>query len=196
MVPLLVMLLFGFGGEAHAQDAFLCQKPNGLVILRSECKKKEKSLGGLNVPGPPGPTGPPGMCPDCPAGPTGPAGGVGPMGLPGVPGPIGPTGPQGIPGPTGPTGSGGLGPPVLITQQFTSPGMNNGDTLSGSLSCGAPNRLLSGGYFTSVTRSQDIDKLVPILNAPTGVTTWSAEVAASANVEDVVLTIFALCAAP
>jgi hypothetical protein len=36
------MLLFGFGGEAHAQDAFLCQKPNGLVILRSECKKKEE----------------------------------------------------------------------------------------------------------------------------------------------------------
>ena len=118
------------------------------------------------------------------------------MGLSGVPGPIGPTGPQGIPGPTGPAGSGGLGPPVLITQQFTSPGMNNGDTLSGSLSCVAPNRLLSGGYFTSVTRPQDIDKLVPILNAPTGVTTWSAAVAASANVQGVVLTIFALCAAP
>ena len=191
MVPLLVMLLFGFGGEAHAQDAFLCQKPNGLVILRSECKKKEESLGGLNVPGPPGPPGP--------TGPPGPPGGVGPMGLSGVPGPIGPTGPQGIPGPTGPTGpagSGGLGPPVLITQQFTSPGMNNGDTLSGSLSCVAPNRLLSGGYFTSVTRPQDIDKLVPILNAPTGVTTWSAAVAASASVQGVVLTIFALCAAP
>ena len=48
----------------------LCQKPNGLVILRSgACKPSETSVGTLGEPGPMGPAGAPG-----PVGPTGPTG--------------------------------------------------------------------------------------------------------------------------
>ena len=38
---------------ARAQ-ATLCQKPNGLVILRKDCKPKETSIGEVGLPGPPG----------------------------------------------------------------------------------------------------------------------------------------------
>src|SRR4030095_4294926 len=91
--------------DAGGAGAMLCQKPNGLVILRGgECKPRETSVGRLGQPGPTGPAGSPG-----------PMGAPGQPGAPGVPGPVGPTGspgPAGVPGPlgpTGPTGSGGLG---------------------------------------------------------------------------------------
>src|SRR4030095_13353409 len=47
--------------DAGGAGAMLCQKPNGLVILRSgECKPRETSMGALGQPGPTGPTGRPG----------------------------------------------------------------------------------------------------------------------------------------
>src|SRR5215469_13666472 len=46
--------------SAAAQGAALCQKKNGLVILRSQCKGGEQALGAVGEPGPTGPTGPPG----------------------------------------------------------------------------------------------------------------------------------------
>ena len=111
-----------------AQGAALCQKKNGLVILRGQCKGNEQSLGALGEPGPTGPTGPTGepgppgppgigvpgpIGSTGPTGPTGAAGETGPAGMPGrdgepgAPGPAGPTGPSGASGATGPTGATG-----------------------------------------------------------------------------------------
>src|SRR4029450_7467420 len=59
----------------------LCQKPNGLVILRKDCKPKETSVGEIGLPGPPGPTGPAGE-----RGSTGPTGATAPRGPPGAAG--------------------------------------------------------------------------------------------------------------
>lgn len=100
----------------------LCQKPNGLVILRKDCKPKETSVGEIGLPGPPGPTGPAGERGSTgPTGATGPMGPPGPpgepgqpwlpgtMGEPGGPGRPGPTGPAGATGPSGPTGASGGG---------------------------------------------------------------------------------------
>jgi len=108
----------------NAAGGVLCQKPNGLVILRAAtqgCKPRETALGTVGEPGevgPPGPTGPTGPVvpgPDGPpglAGPIGPIGPQGPPGPPGVAGPIGPVGPGGPIGPTGPQGLQGVtGPP-------------------------------------------------------------------------------------
>src|SRR5258707_219264 len=65
--------------DAGGAGAMLCQKPNGLVILRGgACKPHETSLGALGEPGP-----------------TGPAGSPGPIGPPGDPGAAGPPGPVG-----------------------------------------------------------------------------------------------------
>jgi hypothetical protein len=103
---------------AHAQ-AMLCEKPNGLVILRKECKPKEDSLGEVGQPGPTGPPGEPGAT--GPAGATGTTGAMGLQGepgmpgLPGEPGATGPPGAMGLTGltgergPTGPTGPSGDG---------------------------------------------------------------------------------------
>lgn len=129
--------------SARAQtvgSANLCQKPNGLVVLRGgDCKGRELSIGTVGAPGPQGepgppgptgPTGPPGRDgvsvtgPPGPAGmpgPAGPAGQTGPPGAAGTPGPLGPTGPAGspgqagIPGSIGPTGPAGPGGPTGAT---------------------------------------------------------------------------------
>src|SRR5262245_46717384 len=81
----------------HAQ-ATLCRKPNGLVILRKDCKPKESSLGEVGQPGPTGPAGEPGA--PGPTGATGATGVTGMQGEPGMPGLPGATGPPGSIGPT------------------------------------------------------------------------------------------------
>src|SRR5262249_61410545 len=79
-----VALGLGAPATAWAQGANLCQKPNGLVILRSHpCKGGESSVGAVGEPGPPGPPGP-----------------TGPTGATGTPGPQGSAG-IGLPGPAG-----------------------------------------------------------------------------------------------
>jgi hypothetical protein len=116
------VLALGLGAPrgAWAQGANLCQKHNGLVILRNNaCKPGETSIGAVGEPGPqgppgatgaPGPTGPPGA-PGEPGiglpGATGATGPMGPAGTPGVPGPDGATGATGPAGATGSTGATG-----------------------------------------------------------------------------------------
>src|SRR5262245_10393109 len=55
-------MVFGLlvAANAAGAGAMLCQKPNGLVILRGACKSHETSVGSLGEPGPPGPAGSPG----------------------------------------------------------------------------------------------------------------------------------------
>ncbi len=117
----------GTSNSSGSSGAVLCQKPNGLVVLRGNgCKPKEMEIGTVGqpgeegAPGPTGPTGPPGpqgASVAGPIGPTGPAGPPGPpgptgAGAPGPPGPPGVAGPQGSIGPQGPPGPpGGAGPP-------------------------------------------------------------------------------------
>src|SRR5262245_63469732 len=52
--------LFGLARPAMAAETvLLCQKPNGLIVLRAtQCRRKECAIGTLNMPGPPGPPGP------------------------------------------------------------------------------------------------------------------------------------------
>lgn len=139
------------------------------------------------VTGPPGavgPTGPVGQ-----AGPVGPTGARGPSG---ERGPIGMEGPPGVEGPTGPTGAPG-GASSIVTEPFSSPGMNNGDTLVGSAVCSGS--VLGGGYAIAVTRAGDLEKIIPALNFPSDAHTWTVEVAANANVDAFTLTVFATCGA-
>src|SRR5262249_60198472 len=99
--------------DARGAGSLLCQKSNGLVILRSgACKPHETSVGALGEPGPTGPAGSPG--PMGPPGEPGAAGAPGPVGATGSPGPVGPRGPAGVAGPVGPTGpTGPTGSAVL-----------------------------------------------------------------------------------
>ena len=113
------------GNDMSDDGAVLCQKHNGLVVLRNACrgcKQKETVIGTLESAGSNGATGPTG--PTGPAGPTGPTGEPGAPGLPGTPGapgapgaagalgPVGPTGPAGVAGAAGAPGPTGLaGPP-------------------------------------------------------------------------------------
>ena len=120
---------------SDSAGAVLCQKPNGLVILRSAnqgCKPREMEIGAVGEPGevgPPGPTGPAGAGAPGPPGPPGVAGPLGPIGPPGSPGPagvagpIGPIGPVGPIGPTGPQGLQGVtgAPGVTGTTGVTGP---------------------------------------------------------------------------
>ena len=144
----------------------------------------------------------------CVAGPTGPTGAMGGMGEMGTQGPqgvmgeqgnLGPVGPAGrtgdpgpvgLTGPTGPTGSPGLAP-VFATQEFTSPGLNNGETITGSVTCSGP--VTSGGYSLVGTRLGDQEKLIPFVNAPSDGNTWTVIMAANANVQAFTLTVFAGC---
>lgn len=126
-------------------------------------------------------------------GPTGPQGPVGPAGHRGDAGPPGPVGNPGLPGPVGPEGPTGppLVPPQIVSQITTSPGLNNGETLTGFATCG--NTVLSGGYTITVAREGDQDKLIPISNLPSDPQIWAVTLHASANVQAVVLTVFAVC---
>jgi hypothetical protein len=142
------VLALGLGAPATAwaQGANLCQKHNGLVILRSyPCKAGESSVGAIGEPGPPGPPGPPGATgatglpgatgPTGPAGepgigvpgPAGATGAMGPPGAPGQPGPAGPPGEPGAPGATGATGPTGATGSAGATGP-TGPGGERGPT--------------------------------------------------------------------
>jgi hypothetical protein len=58
MTAVSVVLVLFVTMNAAGAGAMLCQKPNGLVILRgAACKPRETSLGSLGEPGPTGPTG-------------------------------------------------------------------------------------------------------------------------------------------
>jgi hypothetical protein len=81
-----------------------------------------------------------------------------------------------------------------VSQHVTSPGLTNGDTLGGAAVCAGS--VLSGGYTIAVTRAGDLDKLIPAMDFPSDPQTWTVVVAASANVQGVVLTVVAVCGAP
>jgi hypothetical protein len=145
--------------NAAGSGATLCQKPNGLVILRgAACKPHETSLGSLGEPGPTGPAGSPG-----PIGPPGPPGAAGP---PGPVGPTGPIGPPGATGPTGPTGPGGLGAAIVRTNSVTLGAAENGMIVSSQAVCESNERLLSGGFLAATERPNDLAHLSLIQSAP------------------------------
>src|SRR4029453_17439018 len=168
ITALSVVLALLVAMNAAGADAVLCQKPNGLVILRGgECKSRETSLGSLGEPGPtgppgsPGPIGPPGAA-GLP-GPVGPTGATGPPGAAGRPGPVGPAGPT---GPTGPTGPGGLGTSIVRTNTVALSAAENGMIVSSQAVCESNERLLSGGVLVDTERPNDLDHLSVIQSAP------------------------------
>jgi hypothetical protein len=135
----------------------------------------------------------------CETGPTGPTGATGPpgvmgaMGSPGVPGVMGATGPDGAVGPAGPTGPTGPATvvPHIVSQDFASPGLGNGDTLTASAVCDTA--VVAGGYTVTVTRAADADKLISIASFPSSFDTWTVTLHASANTQGVLLTVYATC---
>jgi hypothetical protein len=167
--------------NAAGAGAMLCQKPNGLVILRSgACKSRETSIGSVGEPGPtgppgsPGPTGPPGA-----PGAVGPTGPIGSSGAAGVPGPVGPT------GPTGPTGTGGFGTTIVRTNTVALNAVANGMIISSQALCGSNERLLSGGVLVDTERPNDQDHLSVIQSAPLApadLNGWLVEVLATAAI--------------
>lgn len=109
----------------------------------------------------------------------------------GAAGPTGRPGDPGIPGPGGPTGPPGLSPTVLA-QLFPSPGLMNGDTLEGDVVCPGGSAI-AGGYTIAATRPEDQEKITPFRNYPSDPRTWTVVMAASANVQPFVLTVYATC---
>jgi hypothetical protein len=195
--------------DARGAGAVLCQKPNGLVILRSGgCKAHETSDGALGEPGPtgpagsPGPMGPPGEA--GPAGVPGPVGPMGPQGPAGVAGPVGPMGlqgPAGVPGPvgpTGPTGSGGLGATIVRTDPVTLDKAANGLIVSSQAICASTERLLSGGVLIEAADRSNLKKLSVIQSAPLAsvLNGWLVEVLATSDINgQFSVTASALCLA-
>jgi len=193
--------------DAIGAGASLCQKPNGLVILRSGgCKGHETSVGALGEPGPtgpagsPGPMGPPGV--PGPAGAPGPAGVPGPAGALGPVGPMGPQGPAGVPGPvgpTGPTGPGVLGAAIVRANPVTLDSAANGMIVSSQATCASSERLLSGGVQIDTADPNDLRKLSVIQSAPLApaeLNGWLVEVlATSAITGRLTVTASALCVA-
>jgi Collagen triple helix repeat (20 copies) len=173
-------------GTSNADGAVLCQKPNGLVILRAAsqgCKPREMAIGTLGQPGEVGPPGPPG-----PPGPAG-AGAPGPAGPPGVAGPLGPTGPtgpqgiQGAPGPpgatgttgtTGPTGPPGQGIGVLVTVRTASSvsGVrpDAGVLLNATAMCPPGQQATGGGVQATPSDPEDQSRLHTLESGPTAET--------------------------
>lgn len=175
--------------DARGAGAVLCQKPNGLVILRSGgCKAHETSVGSLGEPGPTGPTGSPG--PMGPPGEAGPAGVPGPQGPAGVPGPV---------GPTGPTGSGGLGATIVRTNPVTLDAAAIGMIVSSQAICASTERLLSGGVLIDAAEPNDLRKLSVIQSAPLApveLNGWLVEVLATSAINgQFSVTASALCLA-
>jgi hypothetical protein len=127
-------------GPVAAQDqAVLCRKPNGLVVLRTACKGRETDIGSVGQPGPPGPPGPTG-----PAGPTGAQGDPGPRGDIGPTGPAGKDGDRGARGPTGPPGpTGPTGPPGRC-------GDSDGSLAGDRAGCAKPLPAVTTGRLTDV----------------------------------------------
>lgn len=116
------------------------------------------------------------------------------MGTPGPPGSAGAPGTPGALGAIGPTGATGPagGTPTLVSDHATSDGLDNGDTLVASARC--VGSVVGGGYTIDTPgRPQDQNKLTPIASFPADAQTWTVVIAASANVEIVVLTVLATC---
>ena len=181
--------------DARGAGAVLCQKPNGLVILRGGgCKGRETSVGSLGAPGPTGPAGSPG--------PMGPPGEAGPAGVPGPVGPMGLQGPAGVPGPagpTGPTGSGGLGATIVRINPVTLDGAANGMIVSSQAICASTERLLSGGVLIDAVDQNNRAKLSVIQSAPLApveLNGWRVEVLATSAINgQFSVTASALCLA-
>jgi hypothetical protein len=200
-----------------APGAVLCQKPNGLIILRSGtagCKPKETNLGTLGEPGPIGPTGPEG--PPGPAGtvgPQGPVGTPGPAGPPGAMGGAGPPGPTGVPGvpgalgatgPAGPTGPTGAGASVRVTvattvvQSAVRPPV--GTLLAGTATCPAGQQATGGGVSATPSISADDSRLHTLetgpVPGPMPPTQWFGRIGVIQTFSPgsiLTLTIFVLC---
>jgi hypothetical protein len=202
MTALSVVLGLLVAMNAAGAGAVLCQKPNGLVILRSgACKPHETSLGSLGEPGPTGPPGSPGPIgpPGAPGpaglpGPVGPTGPIGPPGAAGLPGPVGPAGPT---GPTGPTGPGGLGTTIVRTNTVALSAAANGMIISSQAVCESNERLLSGGVLVGTERPNDLDHLSVIQSAPltpADLNGWVVQVLATAAINaPLSVTASALC---
>jgi Collagen triple helix repeat (20 copies) len=199
MTALSVVLGLLVAMNAAGAGAMLCQKPNGLVILRGgACKSHETSLGSLGEPGPTGPPGSPGpIGPPGPAGlpgPVGPTGPIGPPGAAGLPGPVGPAGPT---GPTGPTGPGGLGTTIVRTNTVALTAAENGTIVSSQAVCESNERLLSGGFLAGTERPNDLDHLSVIQSAPltpADLNGWLVQVLTTAAIDaPLSVTASALC---
>ena len=164
VTALSVVLGLSMAVNAPGPGAELCQKKNGLVILRASgmCKGSETPLGFL---GQPGPTGPPGS--------------PGPAGPPGAPGAAGPPGPVGPEGPTGPTGSGGLGTSIVRTNTEAPGEAANGMIFSVPAVCASNERLLSGGVLVEAERPNDLAHLSVIQSAPAAPNGWLVRVLAT-----------------
>ena len=178
-----------------AAGAVLCQKHNGLVILRNAsrgCKPKETEIGVLGEPGPGGATGPTG--PTGPGGPPGPQGLPGPTGMPGGPGtpgptgsvgptgpaggvgavgptgPTGPTGTTGAPGATGATGATGAGSTVRVTVETATAVSGErpdvGTLLAATASCPPGQQASGGGVSASPSNSADDSRLHTLESGP------------------------------
>jgi Collagen triple helix repeat (20 copies) len=196
MSVLCVVLGLLVAPNAGGAGAMLCQKSNGLVILRSgACKPHETSLGSLGEPGPTGPTGSPG--PTGPPGAPGVAGLPGPVGPTGPTGPLGPTGPVGPTGPTGPTGPGGFGTTIVRTNTVSLSSAENGMIVSSQAVCQSNERLLSGGVLVDTERPTDLDHLSVIQSAPLApadLNGWLVEVLTTAAIDaPLTVTASALC---
>jgi hypothetical protein len=176
-------------GTSNTAGAVLCQKPNGLVLLRAAaqgCKPRETAIGTLGQPGevgPPGPTGPTGGAAPGPAGPPGVAGPQGPQGPQGPIGPTGPQGVQGVPGPTGasgatgatgPTGPPGQGIGVLVTVRTASvvSGVrpDAGVLLNTTAMCPPGQQATGGGVQATPSDPADQSRLHTIESGPTAET--------------------------
>jgi hypothetical protein len=202
MTALSVVLGLLVATNAAGAGAMLCQKPNGLVILRGgACKPHETSLGSLGEPGPtgppgsPGPMGPPGAPGAAgPPGPVGPTGPIGPPGAAGLPGPAGPAGPT---GPTGPTGPGGFGTTIVRTNTVALSAAENGTIVSSQAVCEPNERLLSGGVLVDTERPNDLDHLSVIQSAPlipADLNGWLVQVLTTAAIDaPLSVTASALC---
>ena len=197
MLTILVGLLVT--ADARGADAVLCQKSNGLVILRSgACTPHEISLGALGEPGPTGPAGSPG--PMGPPGEPGAPGVPGPVGPTGSPGPMGAPGPAGVPGPvgpTGPTGPGVLGATIVRNNAVTVDTAANGMIVSSQALCGSNERSLSGGVRVDAAEPNDLSKLSVIQSAPLApaeLNGWLVEVLATSAINaPFTVTAFVLC---
>ena len=175
-----------------ATGAVVCQKPNGLVILRNAspgCKPKEMEIGVLVSGGSGGATGATG--PTGPTGPGGQPGPPGPMGLQGIPGPpgqigalgptgptgglgdvgpIGPTGPTGATGATGATGVPGAGSTVRVTVETAKAVSGErpdvGTLLSATATCPPGQQATGGGVSASPSNSEDDSRLHTLESGP------------------------------
>lgn len=190
------LLLLLLAGPALACPAIPCPGCEHTVGRRfAFCLRKMHCVkGDTGATGPTGPTGSAG--PSGALGAPGQPGAQGPMGQAGNRGDAGPPGAPGhpgLPGPTGPQGATGTSQlsTTIVSQATASPGLGNGDTLTGFATCAGT--VVSGGYTVAVDRAGDQDKLIPIASFPSDPLVWAVTLHASANVQALVLTVYAIC---